>query len=443
MRLAKPRHTNTDNCYAIKTIPLPHRDHSTRYSFYNTTNTSTRKKNFNPILQDAKREAKLLQTIHHPYIIRLQETFFEFTAVHLVMEYASGGDLFERIVERTKLTETITRRLTRRLFNAIHYLHHTHRMVHRDLKPENILLSSKTNDYLCKISDFGVAKIMPTEDVGLKTFCGTPQYFAPEVFRRRFTVQKRGRYDYQADVWSLGVILYICLFGMFPFGDDDEGADDNANLSYYGSLTFPCTAPNSNSEKIGSSDDPGSLTTIVSKAAQDMIQKLLTVNPEHRIKLNDACNHEWLQIEDGDTHRHPLRDPSINPLIIDKEKENEINVEKQCLPQDAVVSCSLKIRTKKKKQRQNLNHTNVKKKKKDGVQSTLLGGKVIARQDNVEDKTATEIHTHNDKLSSFEYDVNQNCNKDGDRRQIFSSLKSRRPQQQTTLSKWIKTVAKK
>ena len=442
VRLAKPRHTNTDNCYAIKTIPLPHRDHSSRYSFYNTSNaTPTRKKNTNPILQDAKREAKLLQTIHHPYIIRLQETFFECTAVHLVMEYASGGDLFERIVERTKLTETVTRRLTRRLFNAMHYLHHKHRMVHRDLKPENILLSSKTNDYLCKISDFGVAKIMPTEDVGLKTFCGTPQYFAPEVFRRRFTVQKRGRYDYQADVWSLGVILYICLFGMFPFGDDDEETDDNANLSYYGKLTFPCTASHSNSEMIDRSannakDDPGSLT-IVSKAAQDMIQKLLTVNPEHRIKLSDACNHEWLQIEDGDTHRHPLRDPAIN----DKDKENEMNKEKHCRPQDAVVSCSPKMGTKKKKKRQNLNHTKNKKKKKDVVQSTLLGGKVIVRQDNVEDKTVTEVHDHNDKPSSFENDGNENCNTD--RMQNSSSLKSSRPQQQTTLSKWIKTVAKK
>ena len=72
--------------------------------------------------------------------------------------------MFERIVERTKLTETVTRRLTRRLFNAMHYLHHKHRMVHRDLKPENILLSSKTNDYLCKISDFGVAKILKMRD---------------------------------------------------------------------------------------------------------------------------------------------------------------------------------------------------------------------------------------------------------------------------------------
>ena len=178
-------------------------------------------------------------------------------------------------------------------------------------------------------------------------------------------------------------------------------------------------------------DDPGSLTT-VSKAAQDMIQKLLTVNPEHRIKLNDACNHEWIQIEDGDTHRHPLLDPAIN----DKDKENEMNKEKHCRPQDAVVSCSPKMGTKKKKKGQNLNHTQNKKKKKDVVQSTLLGGKVIARQDNVEDKTVTEVHDHNDKPSSFENDGNKICNTD--RRHKSLSLKSSRPQQQTTLSKWIK-----
>ena len=80
-------------------------------------------------------------------------------------------------------------------------------------------------------------------------------------------------------------------------------------------------------------------------------------------------------------------------------------------------------------------------KKKELVQSTLLGGKVIVRQDNVEDKTVTEVHDHNDKPSSFENDGNENCNTD--RMQNSSSLKSSRPQQQTTLSKWIKTVAKK
>jgi len=100
------------------------------------------------------------------------------------------------------------------------------------------------------------------------------------------------------------------------------------------------------------------------------------------------------------------------------------------------VTCSPKMGTKKKKKRQNLNHTQSKKKKKDVVQSTLLGWKVIARQDNVEDKMVTEVHNHNDKPSSFENDGNKICNTD--RRQNSSSLKSSRPQQQTTLSKWIK-----
>ena len=88
-----------------------------------------------------------------------------------------------------------------------------------------------------------------------------------------------------------------------------------------------------------------------------------------------------------------------------------------------------------------MNHTQNKKTKKDVVQSTLLGGKVFARQDNVEDKMVTEVHDQKDKLSSFENDGNENCNKD--RRQNSSSLKGSKPQQQTTLSKWIKTVKRK
>jgi serine/threonine protein kinase len=96
----------------------------------------------------------------------------------------------------------------------VHYLHEERGIVHRDLKPENILVVDRQSDVNIKLTDFGVAKNMTSE--GLKTFCGTPQYFAPEVLRRHNTVKGAGRYGKEIDCWSIGVILVsgVCYSGV-------------------------------------------------------------------------------------------------------------------------------------------------------------------------------------------------------------------------------------
>merc|ERR1740124_1029158 len=126
-------------------------------------------------------EATILQSLHHPYIVPLLDFFLHpNTAVYLVMELLAGGDLFDRIVERGRYSEREARRVMRRMLSAVHYLHQTRGIVHRDLKPENILCASRTDDVTVKLTDFGLAKSLGEGD-GCKTFCGTPQYFAPEV----------------------------------------------------------------------------------------------------------------------------------------------------------------------------------------------------------------------------------------------------------------------
>ena len=245
-------------------------------------------------LIDAKREATLLRKLRHPYVIRLHESYFYPNVVHLVMDLVSGGDLFDRIVLRQRFEEGVSaRRLMRRLLSAIHHLHHVHQILHRDLKPENILLVSKQNDYEIKVTDFGVAKMM--DDQGLKTFCGTPQYFAPEVLSRRFTINHSGRYDFQADVWSLGVIMYIVLFGVFPFEENGSGYE----------VLYPSqvSISSNDKEKIKISDH-----------AKDLIQKLLVVDPTERISVEEACFHPWFSVDDGDTHCHPLDDPLLKDV---------------------------------------------------------------------------------------------------------------------------------
>lgn len=231
-------------------------------------------------------EVSILQSLDHPYIVKLLDVFVHpGKAVYLVMELLQGGDLFDRIVHKGRYSELESRRIMRRMLAALYYLHHERDIVHRDLKPENILCVSKSDDITVKLTDFGLAKSI-TED-GLKTFCGTPQYFAPEVLSRRTSIEGTGRYGKEADMWSLGVILYILISGTPPF-------DATMDASVSNTISF--------SESIWRST---SLSVI------DLISKMLTKDPTKRIGVVDACSHEWIMTPDGDTHIHPLEDPVV------------------------------------------------------------------------------------------------------------------------------------
>eukprot|EP00534_Pseudo-nitzschia_fraudulenta_P010982 CAMPEP_0201208810 /NCGR_PEP_ID=MMETSP0851-20130426/177125_1 /ASSEMBLY_ACC=CAM_ASM_000631 /TAXON_ID=183588 /ORGANISM="Pseudo-nitzschia fraudulenta, Strain WWA7" /LENGTH=835 /DNA_ID=CAMNT_0047497407 /DNA_START=79 /DNA_END=2586 /DNA_ORIENTATION=- len=234
-----------------------------------------------------EREVDLLQSLDHPYIVKLVEVFVrQGVAMYLVMELVKGGDLFDCIVKKERYTEVEARRAMRRLLSAIHYLHQESNIVHRDLKPENILCSSPTH---VKLADFGLAKIVNSD--GLKTFCGTPAYFAPEVLRRRDTVAGQGRYGKPADMWSLGVILYILLIGKHPF---DSGMEEES--------------PKNGFEVDFESD---ALVWANIGHAKNLVEKLLCHDPKRRLTVHEACNHPWINVNDDDTHCHPLDDPAI------------------------------------------------------------------------------------------------------------------------------------
>mmetsp|Transcript_9566 Transcript_9566/g.20697 ORF Transcript_9566/g.20697 Transcript_9566/m.20697 type:complete len:847 (-) Transcript_9566:284-2824(-) len=243
-----------------------------------------------------EREVNLLQSLDHPYIVKLMEVFVQRgVAMYLVMELVEGGDLFDSIVDKQLYTEVEARRAMRRLLSAVYYLHEEANVVHRDLKPENILCSSPTH---VKLADFGLAKIMKAD--GLKTFCGTPAYFAPEVLQRRGTVAGRGRYGKPADMWSIGVILYILLTGKPPFGAD---IDESSSECY--EVDFVSDA------HIWSKISP----------AKDLVEKFLRHDPKRRLTVRQACDHTWINVEDGDTHRNPLDDPVVvTKKIVEKQE---------------------------------------------------------------------------------------------------------------------------
>lgn len=127
--------------------------------------------------QEITKEAELLRSLRHPNIIHLEDIFASGHNVYLVMELSVGGDLFDRITKKQRYQELEAKEVIRQILEAMAYMHEN-KVAHRDLKPENILLARKDSDVDIKITDFGLAKKLDDKG-GLKSYCGTPQYYAP------------------------------------------------------------------------------------------------------------------------------------------------------------------------------------------------------------------------------------------------------------------------
>lgn len=160
------------------------------------------------IMNQIKREISIMRLVRHPYIIHLYEVMATKTKIYFVLEYAKGGELFNKVA-KGKLKEDLARKYFHQLINAVDFCH-SRGVYHRDLKPENILLDENEN---LKISDFGLSALAESrrQDGLLHTTCGTPAYVAPEVICRK------GYDGAKADVWSCGVILFVLISGYLPF----------------------------------------------------------------------------------------------------------------------------------------------------------------------------------------------------------------------------------
>merc|ERR1711939_728961 len=218
-----------------------------------------------------QQEIAVLMGVSHPNLLCLKDTFDETNAVYLVLELAAEGELFNWIVMKQKLTEEETRKVFIQLFQATKYLHERG-IVHRDIKPENILLTDK--DLHVKVADFGLAKIIGEESF-TTTLCGTPSYVAPEILED----SRHRRYTRAVDVWSLGVVLYICLCGFPPFSDELYSPENPYTLSQQ--------------IKLGRFDYPSPYWDSVGDPALDLIDRMLTVDVEKRISIDECLEHPW------------------------------------------------------------------------------------------------------------------------------------------------------
>ncbi|KAL4558433.1 hypothetical protein LXL04_036633 [Taraxacum kok-saghyz] len=164
------------------------------------------------LINQIKREISIMRMVKHPYILELYEVMATKTKIYFALEYAKGGELFDK-VSKGKLKENIARRYFQQLITAVDFCH-SRGVYHRDLKPENLLLDENDN---LKVSDFGLSALAESKhsDGLLHTTCGTPAYVAPEVINRK------GYYGDKADIWSCGVILFVLLTGYLPFHDSN------------------------------------------------------------------------------------------------------------------------------------------------------------------------------------------------------------------------------
>lgn len=162
------------------------------------------------LMEQIKREISVMRMVRHPNVLQLFEVMATKNKIYFVLEYAKGGELFNKIA-KGKLTEEAARKYFQQLISAVDYCH-SRGVYHRDLKPENLLLDENGT---LKVSDFGLSAVAESkrQDGLLHTACGTPAYVAPEVLSRK------GYNGAKADVWSCGVILFVLVANYLPFHD--------------------------------------------------------------------------------------------------------------------------------------------------------------------------------------------------------------------------------
>nr|XP_006125121.1 serine/threonine-protein kinase MARK2 isoform X4 [Pelodiscus sinensis] len=226
-------------------------------------------------LQKLFREVRIMKVLNHPNIVKLFEVIETEKTLYLVMEYASGGEVFDYLVAHGRMKEKEARAKFRQIVSAVQYCHQKF-IVHRDLKAENLLLDADMN---IKIADFGFSNEF-TFGNKLDTFCGSPPYAAPELFQGK-------KYDGpEVDVWSLGVILYTLVSGSLPF--DGQNLKELRERVLRGKYRIPF---------------------YMSTDCENLLKKFLILNPSKRGTLEQIMKDRWMNVGHEDDELKPYMEP--------------------------------------------------------------------------------------------------------------------------------------
>ncbi|XP_041445097.1 microtubule affinity regulating kinase 2 L homeolog isoform X7 [Xenopus laevis] len=226
-------------------------------------------------LQKLFREVRIMKVLNHPNIVKLFEVIETEKTLYLIMEYASGGEVFDYLVAHGRMKEKEARAKFRQIVSAVQYCHQK-LIVHRDLKAENLLLDSDMN---IKIADFGFSNEF-TFGNKLDTFCGSPPYAAPELFQGK-------KYDGpEVDVWSLGVILYTLVSGSLPF--DGQNLKELRERVLRGKYRIPF---------------------YMSTDCENLLKKFLILNPSKRGTLEQIMRDRWMNVGHEEDELKPYVEP--------------------------------------------------------------------------------------------------------------------------------------
>ncbi|XP_028404598.1 serine/threonine-protein kinase NIM1-like [Dendronephthya gigantea] len=237
------------------------------------------------------REISSMEHLHHPNIVRLYEVIETLTKLHLVMEFANGGELFTKISTEGKLAEKTTKRIFSQIVAALDHMHRKN-IIHRDLKAENVFISGTC---VVKVGDFGFSTSASAE-AALNTFCGSPPYAAPELFKDEFY------FGPCVDIWALGILLYFMVTGVMPFRAETVGKLKKSILD--GMYFMP---------------------DFLTDSCKYLIRKILQLIPKDRLTIQQIKNSRWLQ---GETF--PLEDEKYNKHAPALDTCNEEEREARC-----------------------------------------------------------------------------------------------------------------
>ena len=274
------KHKRTNVVYALKTIRLDKLSEDER--------------------SDIFQEVRIMQTLDHPNIIKIVETYTELDRLYIVMELCKGGELFDRLIKVGRFTEEQFRSLATQIASSLKYLHDNN-ICHRDIKLENFLIidedatgkgrepsgsDERAPDMPIKLIDFGFSYKFAAKETRNEV-CGTASFMAPEV------VDKRIHYNEASDMYSFGVLAFVMLCGQMPYPIQGKNNEEIMKMVVKTSGSIACVGPQWNN---------------VSEKAKDFVAALLIKNPAHRMSATDALHHAFLLTPVCSQNKNPAFD---------------------------------------------------------------------------------------------------------------------------------------